>query len=221
MVCQVLNMGRAGYDSALDLQKTLLAGKIEGDKTDYLVLVEHDPVVTIGRRGTEDDVRRGRKDLERRGIELRDTGRGGAATYHGPGQLVGYPIIDLTRHGRDIHEYLRRLEECIIAALAIIGITAERNPGKTGVWIQGAKITSIGIAVRRWITYHGIAVNVSNDLTGFETIVPCGMDECRMASVSSVLGRTVTIEEFSDILIPAFGREFGYEMRKKEAAVQA
>ncbi len=214
-------MGRAGYDSALELQRNLMDGKIKGDETDYLVLVEHDPVVTIGRRGTKRDVRRGQQDLKRRGIELRDTERGGAATYHGPGQLVRYPIIDLNRHGRDIHEYLRRLEECIIEALSIIGITAERNPGKTGVWTQGAKIASIGIAVRRWITYHGIAVNVSNDLTGFEAIVPCGMDECRMASVSSVLGRTVTIDEFSDILLPAFGREFNYEMRKEEAAVRA
>ena len=219
-VCQILNMGRASYDSALDAQKNLLGGKIEGDEADYLILVEHDPVVTMGRRGTQDDLRQGQEDLRRRGIELRDTGRGGAATYHGPGQLVGYPIINLTRHGRDVHQYLRRLENCIIEALSLVGIAAERNPGRTGVWTDGAKIASIGIAVRRWITYHGFAVNVCGDLAGFETIVPCGMDDCRMVSVSSLLGRTVTVDEFTDILVPEFGKEFGYQMQKEEAAAR-
>ncbi len=220
LVCRILNMGRADYDSALDVQKNLLAGKIDGDETDYLILVEHDPVVTIGRRGTEQDVRRGRKDLSRQGIELRDTGRGGAATYHGPGQLVGYPIINLTRHGRDVHRYLRRLENCLIEALSSMGIAARRDPGRTGVWTDGAKIASIGIAVRRWITYHGFAVNVGDDLTGFEAIVPCGMDDCRMVSASSLLGRTVTVDEFAGVIVPEFGKEFGYRMVPEEAAAR-
>jgi len=207
-------MGRAGYDSALDTQKNLLAEKINGDETDYLILVEHDPVVTMGRRGTSSDLRRGHEDLRRRGILLRDTGRGGAATYHGPGQLVGYPIVDLTKHGRDVHRYLRRLESCIIDALSNMDIAAERNPGRTGVWTDGAKIASIGIAVRRWITYHGFAVNVGNDLAGFETIIPCGMDDCRMASVSSTLGRDVTVDEFAEVLVPEFGKEFGYNEKE-------
>ena len=219
--CQILNMGRAGYDSALDAQENLLAGKIDGDETDYLILVEHDPVVTMGRKGTQEDVRRGREDLLLKGIEYRDTTRGGAATYHGPGQLVGYPIINLTRHGRDVHQYLRRLENCIMEALSFMGIAAERNPGHTGVWTDGAKIASIGIAVRRWITYHGFAVNVSVDLAGFEAIVPCGMDDCRMVSISSLLGRTVTVDEFTDILVPEFGKEFGYRMQKEVTAAQA
>ncbi len=212
--CEILNMGRASYDSALDMQKNLLGGKIEGDKTDYLILVEHDPVVTMGRRGTLDDVRRGRSELRRKGIEYRDTTRGGAATYHGPGQLVGYPIVDLTRHGRDVHQYLRRLENCIMEALSLIGVAARRSPGRTGVWTNGAKIASIGIAVRRWITYHGFAVNVGNDLTGFESIVPCGMDDCRMASISSTLRRDVTIKEFADVLVPEFAKEFGYNEKE-------
>lgn len=210
--CKVLNMGRAGYDSALDLQEDLLAGKIEGDGTDYLVLVEHDPVVTIGRRGTGLDVRCGREDLRRRGIELRNVTRGGAATYHGPGQLVGYPIMDLRRDGRDLHRYLRRLENCIIRTLSNMGISAERSAGRTGVWVGPAKIASIGIAVRRWITYHGFAVNVADDVRGFQTIVPCGMDGCPMTSVSSQLDRPVTVGEFACVLLPAFGEEFGYRI---------
>ncbi len=220
LVCEILNMGRADYDSALDVQKNLLAGKIDGNQTDYLILVEHDPVVTMGRRGTQEDLRQGQEDLRRRGIELRDTGRGGAATYHGPGQLVGYPIINLTRHGRDVHRYLRSLENCIIKALSSMGIAAERNPGRTGVWTDGAKIASIGIAVRRWITYHGFAVNVGDDLTGFEAIVPCGMDDCRMVSVSSLLGRTVTVDEFAGVIVPEFGKEFGYRMQEEETAAR-
>ncbi len=215
LVCQILNMGRAGYDSALDVQENILAGKIDGDETDYLILVEHDPVVTLGRSGTPEDVRRGLKDLRRNGIELRDATRGGAATYHGPGQLVGYPIINLARHGRDVHRYLRRLENCIIEALSSMGIAAERDPDRTGVWTDGSKIASIGIAVRRWITYHGFAVNVGDDLTGFEAIVPCGMDDCRMVSVSSLLGRTVAVDEFVGVLVPEFGKEFGYRMQEE------
>ena len=208
--CEVMDIGRADYDSALNLQQKLLAGKLEGDPVDYLILVEHDPVVTIGRRGSEDDVRDDIAGLRDKGIQLRETGRGGAATYHGPGQLVGYPIMDLRRHGRDVHRYLRRLEKCIIETLEGMGIDAVRSDGLTGVWTRSRKIASIGIAVRRWITYHGFAINVSNDLSGFEAIIPCGMADCRMASISSELGKPVSVEEFARILLPVFGKEFGY-----------
>ncbi len=205
-----MDIGRSDYDSTLNLQEKLLTGKLEGNPVDYLILVEHDPVVTLGRRGSRNDVRDDIVGLREQGIQLREVTRGGAATYHGPGQLVGYPIMDLRRHGRDVHQYLRRLEKCIIETLEGMGIEAVRVDGRTGVWVRSQKIASIGIAVRRWVTYHGFAINVSNDLSGFKTIIPCGMADCRMASVSSELGKPVSIEEFTRVFLPVFEKEFGY-----------
>jgi lipoyl(octanoyl) transferase len=209
-ICEVIDTGRRDYDSALELQEELLGRKRRGEETDYLVLVEHDPVVTIGRKGTTDDLRVRPRNLEEGGIELRHTTRGGATTYHGPGQLVGYPIIDLRRQGRDVHMYLRRLESCIIRALAKRGIRGTALEGKTGVWVGAEKIASIGIAVRSWITYHGFAVNVAEDVGGFDSIFPCGMPDCRMTSVSRETGTEVTPREFADDLVPEFAREFGF-----------
>jgi lipoate-protein ligase B len=218
VTCEVLDIGRSDYDSALSLQQELLERKKGGEETDYLILVEHDPVVTIGRKGTTGDLRVSPERLAELGIELRTTTRGGATTYHGPGQLVGYPIVDLRRQGRDVHMYLRRLERCLIRTLAKRGIRAGTREGKTGVWIGEEKIASIGIAVRSWISYHGFAVNVGDDVAGFDSISPCGMPDCRMTSVSRRTGATVTLREFADDLLPEFAAEFGCRMRESQTA---
>jgi len=211
--CEVIDIGRSDYDSALSLQKELLNRKKDGEETDYLILVEHHPVVTIGRKGSAGDLRVSPGRLEELGVELRTVTRGGAATYHGPGQLVGYPIMDLRRQGRDVHMYLRRLERCLIRTLAKRNIEAGTREGKTGVWIERDKIASIGIAVRSWITYHGFAVNVGEDITGFDSIFPCGMPDCTMTSVSRLTGSTVTLAEFADDLLPEFAAEFDCRIR--------
>jgi lipoyl(octanoyl) transferase len=220
-ICEVIDTGRRNYDSALELQEQLLGRKRRGEKTDYLVLVEHDPVVTIGRKGTTDDLRVRPRNLEKKGIELRHTTRGGATTYHGPGQLVGYPIIDLRRQDRDVHLYLRRLESCIIRTLEKRGIRGSALEGKTGVWVGAEKIASIGIAVRSWITYHGFAVNVAEDVGGFDSIFPCGMPDCRMTSVSRETGTRVTPREFADDLLPEFAREFDFTAVRHAASPTA
>lgn len=209
LTCRIVDIGRSEYDEALKLQEDLVAEKLAGAEDDFLILTEHDPVITIGRRGSEGDLLADQNVFERRGITVREVTRGGAATYHGPGQLVAYPVMDLNHYGRDIHRYLRSLESCTIAALSCLGIDSRRIDGKTGVWVEGEKIASIGVAVRRWITYHGLSINVGDLLGGFDSIVPCGMTDCRMTSVSTGLGRPVSIEEFKTVFLPAFREEFG------------
>jgi lipoyl(octanoyl) transferase len=151
--------------------------------------------------------------LERRGVEVAEVERGGDVTYHGPGQLVGYPILQLREHREDLHWYLRQLEAALIAALGELGIAAERNPGLTGVWTSGRKIASLGIHVKQWVTFHGFALNVSTDLRGFDLIVPCGIDGVTMTSVAAELGRrdaAALWAETRGAVIDAFGTVFGY-----------
>ncbi len=212
VTCEVIDPGRMNYDSALSLQQELMERKRRGEETDYLILVEHDPVVTIGRKGNAADLRVSPERLAELGIELRTTTRGGATTYHGPGQLVVYPILDLRRQGRDVHLYLRRLESCLIRTLSRKGIEAGTREGRTGVWIGEEKIASIGIAVRSWISYHGFAVNIGEDTAGFDSIFPCGMPDCTMTSVSRRIGETITLREFADDLLPEFAQEFNCRM---------
>ncbi|PLX83878.1 MAG: lipoyl(octanoyl) transferase [Desulfuromonas sp.] len=203
-----LRAGRLSYRDALQLQERLLDGR-RRRREDVLLLVEHPPVVTLGRGGSEAHLLHSREELARRGIEVLRTGRGGDVTYHGPGQLVGYPVVDLDPLGRDLHRYLRMLEATLIDTLAAFGLVAERIPGKTGVWVDGAKIASIGVGVRRWVSWHGFALNVAGDLTGFEAIVPCGLPGVRMTSLEGLLGRPVLLEDVESALVRAFSRVFG------------
>jgi len=175
---EVVQAGRIPYGEALDWQRRLAQERLEGRRLhDLLLLLEHPPVVTLGRNSHTAHL------LQRDGIEVFEVERGGDVTYHGPGQLVGYPILDLTGHKRDLHWYLRTLEQALIEALAELGVPAERNPGRTGVWTRGRKIASIGIHVKQWVTWHGFALNVTTDLTAFERIVPCGIPGVVMTSV--------------------------------------
>jgi lipoate-protein ligase B len=181
----VVELGRMDYASAHALQRAVCDRRIAGlvDR-DVLLLVEHESTVTLGRGTRAESLPLAPEELRRRGLTVVEIERGGDVTWHGPGQLVGYPILDLTTHRPDLHWYLRQVEEALIRALARLEIPAERNPGLTGVWTGGRKIASIGIHVRRWITTHGFALNVLNDLSGFDLIVPCGIAGVEMTSVA-------------------------------------
>src|SRR3954469_12378283 len=182
-------LGRMPYAEALELQRHIARDRISGAiPQDILLLVEHPPVVTLGRAAKEKNLIASPGFLESKGVELFEVERGGDVTFHGPGQLVGYPIIDLKRHRQDLHWYLRKIEEALINTLADFGIPGERNTAYTGVWTRGKKIASIGVHARDWVTWHGFALNVTTDLSFFDLIVPCGIDGVVMTSVARESG---------------------------------
>jgi lipoyl(octanoyl) transferase len=187
----VKDLGRQPYAQVLQLQRDLARQRAAGALADDLLLiVEHNPVVTLGRGARPESLPLPSTDLRARGLEVYEVERGGDVTFHGPGQLVGYPIIDLRGHRQDLHWYLRTLEAALIKALDTLSISAGTVPGLTGVWTRGRKIASIGIHVKQWITYHGFALNVHTDLAYFDLIVPCGIRDVTMTSVAMELGRT-------------------------------
>jgi lipoyl(octanoyl) transferase len=187
----VMDLGRRPYGGVLELQRTLCRQRAAGELAeDFLLLVEHEPVITLGRGTRESSLPLPRGLLERSGLEVFEVERGGDVTLHAPGQLVGYPILDLGGWRRDLHWYLRQLEEVLIRGLVSLEIRSERNPGKTGVWTAGRKIASIGIHVKQWVTMHGFALNVLTDLSLFELIVPCGIPDVVMTSVAKECGGT-------------------------------
>ncbi len=202
-----LRPGQVPYRQAHDLQEALLE-RGRADFGDVLILLEHPPVVTLGRGANEANLLLPPEELRRRGIDCQRIGRGGDVTFHGPGQLVGYPIVDLDPLGRDLHRYLRMLETVLIETLAAFGIAAGRVIGKTGVWANGEKLASIGVGVRRWVTWHGFALNVSADLSGFAAVVPCGLPGVRMTSIERLLNRPVPMAEVEEEIIRAFARVF-------------
>jgi lipoyl(octanoyl) transferase len=187
----VSDLGQLPYGDALDLQRAVARDRILGlVPEDVLLLVEHPPVVTLGRSGRGEHLTASPAFLAARGVEVFEVERGGDVTFHGPGQIVGYPVIDLKRHRRDLHWYLRQLEGSLIDALASIGLDSEQRPGLTGVWTAGGtrKIASIGVHARDWVTWHGFALNVSTDLSYFDLMVPCGIAGVEMTSVERELG---------------------------------
>src|SRR4051812_32150640 len=173
--CEFRDLGRIGYADALTIQEDLVAGRKRGQIGDQLLFVEHPHVITIGRNGHMDNLLATDEILSRSGISFHPINRGGDVTYHGPGQIVGYPIIDLRDWKRDVVAYVRTLEQVIIDAIAGFGISGGREPGATGVWVDGKKIAAIGVHISRWVTSHGFALNVSTDLSYFQYIVPCGL----------------------------------------------
>jgi lipoate-protein ligase B len=186
-------VGPRPYARVLELQRELQRKRCSDELPDTLLLLEHEPVVTIGRAGKATNLVVPAALLESRGIGLVWTDRGGDITYHGPGQLIGYLIVDLKRLHHDVHRFVREIEEGIIRAVGRSGIEAERNPGKTGVWVKGMKLASIGLKASHWVTMHGFALNVSTDLRPFDLIVPCGIPHCRMVSMTQLLGHPVEI----------------------------
>jgi lipoyl(octanoyl) transferase len=189
----IVTPGRVPYTEAHALQLALREERIAGRlDQDVLLLLEHEPTVTLGRGTRASSLPLSPDELARRGLTVVEVERGGDVTWHGPGQLVGYPILDLNQHRPDLHWYLRQLEEGLIVALASFGIQAIRNPGLTGVWTSGRKIASLGVHVRRWVTTHGFALNVMNELDDFGLIVPCGIAGVRMTTVAQELGDLAT-----------------------------
>jgi lipoate-protein ligase B len=184
----VCALGPTPYREGLAIQDALIRARADGATGDWLLYPDHPPVLTVGRGAAGDSVLADAATLARRGIELVEVPRGGDVTWHGPGQLVGYPIVGLERVDRDLHRWLRTLEEALIRALARWGIAADRSPGRTGVWVGERKIASIGVAVRRWVSFHGFALNVCPDLSGFSLIHPCGLQGVRMTSTAELLG---------------------------------
>ncbi|HWP60041.1 MAG TPA: lipoyl(octanoyl) transferase LipB [Candidatus Acidoferrales bacterium] len=203
------DLGVADYGHVLELQERLVEMRQRGDVSDLVLLVEHPHVFTIGRGGNE------RHLLDQGDIPLFRVTRGGDITYHGPGQMVAYPIIDLRSHLRKaVHRYLRELEESTIATLSDFGMSARRMPPWTGLWIENRKIASIGIRVRKGVTFHGLALNVSTDLAYFERIVPCGLSWAEMTSMEKELGRRVPFSDVKERWARAFAERLGYSELK-------
>jgi lipoate-protein ligase B len=208
-----LDLGRRAYAPTLQLQRVLLRRVLAADEERAsLVLVEHDPpVITLGRRASDAHVLAAPQRLAAEGIELHHTGRGGDVTYHGPGQLVAYPILRVDRHGRDVHRYIRDLEEVIIRVLAAFDVEGRRLTGLTGVWVGEAKVAAIGVAVKRWVSYHGVALNVCPNLSHFDLIVPCGIEDRTVTSLARILGRKVSVGEVKPLLVDRLTETFGFD----------
>src|SRR5690349_15857437 len=209
---ELLDLGCLDWREAFLMQQQFVQKRQQGEGVDRLIYVEHPSVVTLGRNAKSDQVLASPELLERAGIALYETDRGGGATYHGPGQIVGYPILDLREWKRDVRAYFRNVEQFLIDALAKFGVNAERMPekGYEGVWVNGAKIAAIGIHISRWVTSHGFALNVDTDLSYFQYIVPCGLSKpvCSLRSV----GCTATRDEVKQAIAESFANVFDYEL---------
>jgi lipoyl(octanoyl) transferase len=213
MLCDVERLGLADYAAALRLQAEKVAQRKAGAIPDTLLLLEHPHVYTLGRNANRENLLASADWLASRGVQVFDTDRGGEITYHGPGQLVGYPILDLTQHRRDISWYMRSLEEVLIGVTRDFGIEAGRSPGAPGVWVENEKLAAMGVHVSRWITSHGFAFNVSTDLSYFERIVPCGLRGRGVTSLQQLLGRALEMDSVVERVIEHFGVVFGLKMK--------
>ena len=213
LTVEVRSLGLMSYGEALDLQAELVALRRAGDIPDQLLLVEHPHVITAGSSSHEDHLLVSQNELEAKGIQLFEVGRGGDVTYHGPGQLVGYPVLSLAPDRKDLHRYLRDLEEVLLRTLAHFGVSAVREEGFTGVWAPEGKLAAIGVRVSSgWITSHGFALNIDPDLSFFSTIVPCGIQGRPVTSMARILDRSVLLEEVIPPLIQSFGAVFSQDM---------
>lgn len=204
---QVVDLGRISYQNALSRQLEILA-EVQNGREDTLLLLEHDPVLTLGASFHPENLLYPIEWYEERGIEIAKTDRGGDITYHGPGQLVAYPIFDVAKHGKDLHRWMRDLEQTVIEALKEFNIEGVRLPVNSGVWVNEKKICAIGIKIKRWVSMHGIAINCNNDLAPFDSIIPCGIRSHGVTSLSKELGREVTHHEFAPALRRGFDTVF-------------
>ena len=214
MHCQLITYPNpVSYAEALAQQYELAGLRGRGEISDTLLLLEHPPTVTLGRRTDERDLKSSEAALKARGFAVERVDRGGEITYHAPGQLVGYPILDLRGHGQDLHKYLRDLEEVLVQTLAVYGLAGERVPGRTGVWVSDKKIAAIGIKVSRWVSLHGFALNISNNLAPFrEDFVPCGISDKDVTSLAEQLGAECPWRaEVEAVVVTNFVKIFGVD----------
>ena len=206
--CNVVNLGMLEYRAAHDRQIDALEKQFDGSDVDTLFLVEHPPVITLGRSSIPGHLLVSREFLRDKGIDRVETDRGGDVTYHGPGQLVAYPIMNLAYYRQDVGWYLRTLEHVVIETLQCFGLKAGRIPGLTGVWVDGKKVAAIGIALRRWITYHGLALHVSPDMSHYDHIVPCAIADKPVSSMCELTGREIPIAEVETHFVNIFAEAF-------------
>ena len=207
----MVDLGTVNYSAAWERQKEAVRS---ADRTeqDLLYLVEHPPVITVGRSGGRENILATDEQLRSEGIEVIETDRGGDVTYHGPGQLVAYPILNLNMHRQDIGWYLRSLEEVILGALLDLGIRGRRIKGYTGVWVGDSKVAAIGVGVRKWVTFHGLALNINPDLDRFALITPCGIQDRSVTSIETLRGRDVKMDEVVEPFLRRFGEVFGLDL---------
>jgi lipoyl(octanoyl) transferase len=214
-----VDLGMIGYAEAWELQKRVVAARKAGAVEDVLLLCEHAHVITLGRSGKQENLLASEHVLRQKGVEFHATDRGGDITYHGPGQIVGYPILNLGAIRRDVMWYVRILEEAMIRATREFGITAERVAGKTGIWVRAGnteeKLAAIGVRISRWVTSHGFAYNVSTDLRNFDLIVPCGIADRKATSLEKLLGRKVEEKEAALRIAKHLGELLGLEMKER------
>jgi len=219
MLCHVEQLGLVEYAEGLRLQREKVAARKAGAIPDTLLLLEHPHVFTLGRNGKREHLLISNERVAALGAQVFETDRGGDITYHGPGQLVGYPIFDLTQHRRDIAWYMRTLEEVFIRVAADFGVAAGRLAGAPGVWVGNEKLVAMGVHVSRWVTSHGFAFNVNTDLRYFECIVPCGLRDKGVTSLAELLGRRIEMEEVIERVVDHFGRAFGLKMQMADRHV--
>jgi lipoate-protein ligase B len=205
---EIADWGQMPYETALTRQKAMVDERVDGTAPDRLILVEHPPVVTLGRSADRGDLCISENNYRKKGIPIADVNRGGKATYHGPGQLVAYPILKMKQ--RDLHLFVRQLLTVVSTVLDDYGLAPELKNGNPGIWVDSAKIASIGMAVRKWVTYHGVSLNVNMDLTPFQWIVPCGHPNARITSIKQLLGRSVDMETVKKRFVEAFVDIFEY-----------
>jgi lipoyl(octanoyl) transferase len=200
----LIQAGTSDYREMWDLQNRLHRSVVDNGSEQYLILTEHKPVITIGKSGSKNNLLANPEWLKKQGIEVIENDRGGDITFHGPGQIVGYPILNLAKFKKDIHWYLRAIEDVIIESLGELGLTAQRQEKLTGVWIENRKICAIGVKTSRWVTMHGFALNVLTNLDYFKMIIPCGINDKGVTSISYELGNTIELNHVINILISNF-----------------
>jgi len=208
---QFLDLGLIHYKEGWEIQKDYHHKRVEGEIPETLFFLEHYPVITLGKSADGKNLLASRDRLEKQGVEIFSVERGGDVTFHGPGQLVGYPIFEIKNGLGGVKPFVRKLEEAIIKGLQKFGIQAETKPSYTGVWVENQKIASIGIAVKRWVSFHGFALNVSTDLSFFDLIVPCGISGVRMTSMEKILGKPVEMADVKKVIQHSFADSFGIE----------
>ena len=211
-VCELRHLGLVPYAEALALQQSLSEARKRGEGPDTLLLLEHPPVITLGRAANRANVLADERERAARGVELFETGRGGDVTYHGPGQLVGYPVISLAPDRCDVRRYVRDLEEVLIRAAGDFGVEAGRIAGLTGIWVGGEKLAAIGVRISRWVTMHGFAFNVTTDLDYFRLIIPCGIADHGVTSLARILGGPIELRAVAHSVARHFGEVFNREV---------
>ena len=221
MLCRVQQLGVVDYGDGLRLQQDLVAQRKAGAIPDTLLLLEHPHVFTLGRNARRENLLIREDHLAALGAQLFETDRGGDITYHGPGQLVGYPVFDLTQHRRDIAWFMRSLEEVFIGVARDFGITAVRLNGCPGIWVGNDKLVAMGVHISRWVTSHGFAFNVNTDLCYFDYIVPCGLRDKGVTSLAKLLGRPVEMDRVTDCVIEHVEEIFGFAMQIERSKVES